>query len=109
MMRGFAETRTAGRRRCWRTSASSCKTPCGHCDNDVDGVTGRRRPPPKGPFPVHSKVRHGEWGVGMVMGYEEDRVTVLFDEVGYKTLSVPVVLENELLTTGDRWLLTGGV
>jgi ATP-dependent DNA helicase RecQ len=32
------------------------------------------------------------------MGYEEERMTVLFDEVGYKTLSVPVVIENELLT-----------
>jgi ATP-dependent DNA helicase RecQ len=34
----------------------------------------------------------------MVMGYEDNRMTVLFDEVGYKTLSVPVVLENALLT-----------
>ena len=50
------------------------------------------------PFAVHSRVQHGEWGPGMVMGYEEDRMTVLFDEVGYKTLSVPVVLERELLT-----------
>ena len=40
---------------------------------------------------MHSTVRHAEWGTGMVMGYEEDRMTVLFDDVGYKTLSVPVV------------------
>jgi ATP-dependent DNA helicase RecQ len=33
----------------------------------------------------------------MVMGYEEDRMTVLFDDVGYKTLSVPVVKEHTLL------------
>jgi ATP-dependent DNA helicase RecQ len=46
---------------------------------------------------VHSKVRHGEWGSGTVMGYEEDRMTVLFDEVGYKTLSVPVILQHTLL------------
>ena len=26
--------------------------------------------------------------------FEEDRMTVLFEEVGYKTLSVPVVLEH---------------
>ena len=31
------------------------------------------------------------------MGYEEDRMTVLFDDVGYKTLSVPVVKEHALL------------
>ena len=35
-----------------------------------------------GPFPVHSQVRHPEWGAGMVLSYEEDRMTVLFDEVG---------------------------
>ena len=50
------------------------------------------------PFAVHSKVRHPEWGIGTVMGYEADRMTVLFDSVGYKTLSVPVVLDNDLLT-----------
>jgi hypothetical protein len=41
-------------------------------------------------------------GSGMVMGYEEDRMTVLFDEVGYKTLSVPVVEENALLVADDE-------
>jgi ATP-dependent DNA helicase RecQ len=49
------------------------------------------------PFPVHSTVRHVEWGPGMVMGYEGDRMTVLFDGVGYKTLSVPVVKAQKLL------------
>jgi ATP-dependent DNA helicase RecQ len=34
----------------------------------------------------------------MVMGYEHDRVVVLFDNVGYKTLSVPVVRRRGLLT-----------
>jgi ATP-dependent DNA helicase RecQ len=62
----------------------------------VNGVTGRAAPAE--PFAVHSRVRHQEWGGGMVMGYEEDRMTVLFDDIGYKTLSVPVVLENSLLT-----------
>jgi ATP-dependent DNA helicase RecQ len=33
----------------------------------------------------------------MVLGYEEDQMTVLFDDVGYKTLSVPVVAEQQLL------------
>jgi ATP-dependent DNA helicase RecQ len=33
----------------------------------------------------------------MVMGYEGDKVTVLFDDVGYKTLSVPVVRAQKLL------------
>jgi ATP-dependent DNA helicase RecQ len=49
------------------------------------------------PYPVHSTVRHVEWGPGMVMGYEGNRMTVLFDDVGYKTLSVPVVQAQKLL------------
>lgn len=70
---------------------------CGHCDQlprpapawPADGAVG--------PFPVHSQVRHPEWGAGLVLSYEEDRMTVLFDEVGYKTLSVRVVSEQGLL------------
>ena len=70
---------------------------CGHCDNCHDGTSVADQGA-VGPFPVHSKVRHAEWGPGMVLGYEEDRMTVLFDEVGYKTLSVRVVSEQGLLT-----------
>jgi ATP-dependent DNA helicase RecQ len=33
----------------------------------------------------------------MVLQYEGERMTVLFDDVGYKTLSVPVVVEQQLL------------
>jgi ATP-dependent DNA helicase RecQ len=46
---------------------------------------------------VHSAVRHAEWGAGMVLRYEGDRMFVLFDDVGYKTLSVPVVQQQGLL------------
>jgi ATP-dependent DNA helicase RecQ len=49
------------------------------------------------PFPVSSEVRHTEWGTGTVMAYEQDRVVVLFAEVGYKTLSVPIVQRSKLL------------
>ena len=50
------------------------------------------------PFPVHSTVRHAEWGSGLVLSYQDGRMTVLFDDVGYKTLSVKVVQANGLLT-----------
>jgi ATP-dependent DNA helicase RecQ len=35
----------------------------------------------------------------MVLGYDGERMTVLFDDVGYKTLSVAVVRDNDLLAT----------
>ncbi|XVV10528.1 RecQ family ATP-dependent DNA helicase [Actinoplanes sp. CA-131856] len=98
MMRGFAETRACRTQTLLAYFGEDLTKPCGHCDNCEEGSAEEiEQASGDEPFAVHSKVRHAEWGVGMVMGYEEERVTVLFDEVGYKTLSVPVVLENELL------------
>jgi ATP-dependent DNA helicase RecQ len=37
------------------------------------------------------------WGEGLVQRYEADKLVVLFDEVGYKTLAVGLVLERGLL------------
>ena len=71
------------------------RKPCGHCDNCAVGVAEETAEATTDePFAVHSKVRHGEWGEGIVMGYEEDKMTVLFDTVGYKTLAVGVVTER---------------
>ena len=38
------------------------------------------------PYPLNTHVTHNEWGGGTVMRYEGDKVTVLFDTVGYKSL-----------------------
>ena len=58
---------------------------------------GRRRCPPSVPFAVGARVVHDEWGEGVVQRYEEDALVVLFDEVGYRTLALDVVLERSLL------------
>ena len=49
------------------------------------------------PFAVDTAVEHTEWGPGIVMRHEEDRVVVLFEEVGYKTLGLQAVLDHDLL------------
>ncbi|MFG1991396.1 RecQ family ATP-dependent DNA helicase [Actinoplanes sp. NPDC048988] len=99
MMRGFAETRACRTQTLLAYFGEELPKPCGHCDNCSEGSAQEiEQAAGDEPFAVHSKVRHAEWGEGMVMSYEEERVTVLFDEVGYKTLSVPVVVENTLLT-----------
>lgn len=41
-------------------------------------------------------MRHPEWGSGVVMHNEDDRVTVLFEQVGYKTLSLAAVAAGGL-------------
>jgi ATP-dependent DNA helicase RecQ len=102
MMRAFAQTRACRTQTLLAYFGEQQKRPCGHCDNCVDATAAEPLPDTSGPYPVHSTVRHGEWGPGMVMGYEEERMTVLFDEVGYKTLSVPVVVEQGLLVEEKR-------
>ncbi|MDP9988897.1 ATP-dependent DNA helicase RecQ [Arthrobacter oryzae] len=49
------------------------------------------------PFPLQSAVVHKEWGPGLVMRHEDDVITVLFEQEGYKTLSRSAVVENQRL------------
>ncbi len=97
MMRAFAETSACRGQALLAYFGEQMTAVCGHCDNCHDG-TSAADDGARGPFPVHSQVRHPEWGAGLVLSYEEGRMTVLFDEVGYKTLSVSVVSEQGLLT-----------
>jgi ATP-dependent DNA helicase RecQ len=68
---------------------------CGNCDSCLAGrgeaEDGER------PFRVAARVEHGEWGEGVVQRYDGDQVVVLFDSVGYKTLSVELVADRGLL------------
>jgi RecQ family ATP-dependent DNA helicase len=86
MMRGYAETTGCRRRFLLEYFGQPYDRACGTCDTCADG------PEPLatagGPFPLHTKVRHKTWGPGTVMRREPDRITVVFDSVGYKTLSL---------------------
>jgi ATP-dependent DNA helicase RecQ len=97
MMRSFAETQQCRGQALLAYFGDHLPRPCGHCDNCTTGTATVDATPTMGPFPLHSTVRHAEWGAGLVLGYDADRMTVLFDDVGYKTLSVPVVQEQGLL------------
>ncbi len=70
--------------------------PCGYCDNceagRATGANGEAQP-----FAVNSRVRHESWGEGTIMRYEEDKIFILFDEIGYKTVATEVVVERDLL------------
>jgi ATP-dependent DNA helicase RecQ len=108
MMRYLAETESCRGQALLAYFGEHLRDRCGHCDNCMaaEPAPGRAAAPrqrrrgaePAGvPAPVHARVRHGEWGEGIVLQYDGDRMTVLFDNVGYKTLSVPVVIEQRLL------------
>ncbi len=98
MMRQFAESSGCRVVPLLTYFGEQMRQPCGHCDNCAGG-THTEQPPESAEdlFPLHAEVRHREWGVGTVLGYDDDRMTVLFEAVGYKTLSVAVVRENDLL------------
>ena len=80
--------------------------PCGHCDGCEAGTARVAEPASDSAaaedgLGSRAGVRHPEWGDGVVMSTEPDRVTVLFAEHGYKTLSLDAVRENDLLEPLD--------
>jgi ATP-dependent DNA helicase RecQ len=97
MMRAFAETDGCRRQFVLSYFGEPFDPPCGRCDNCRAGRV-VATDASDDPFAVGTRVAHPEWGEGVVQRYEEDRaVVVLFDDVGYKTLALDVVLERGLL------------
>jgi ATP-dependent DNA helicase RecQ len=97
MMRGYAETTGCRRQFLMSYFGSALSQPCGACDTCAAG-TASELPAGESGFAVQSRVRHAAWGDGIVMREEDDRLTVLFDEEGYRTLSLRAVRDNNLLT-----------
>jgi ATP-dependent DNA helicase RecQ len=100
-MRGYAETTQCRRQFLLGYFGEQLDEPCGNCDNDTraaeEGIHQSPVEPVDSPFPVETPVEHTEWGAGVVMRVEDDRLVVLFDEVGYKTLALAAVTEHNLL------------
>jgi ATP-dependent DNA helicase RecQ len=74
--------------------------PCWNCDTCEAG-TAQALGAEDDAFPINGSVRHGEWGHGIVMSVEPDRLTVLFDTVGYKTLARAAIEKQNLLTIDE--------
>ena len=100
MMRGYAELRDCRREYLLNYFGEEYGAPCGYCDNCQAGVVSERDEQDP-PFPLNGRVVHEKWGGGTVQRYEDDKMVVLFDEVGYKTLGVDLVRERELLEPAD--------
>jgi ATP-dependent DNA helicase RecQ len=97
MIRAFCETRTCRRRFVLTYFGEPAADRCGNCDTC-------ERPPaaPAGSteqehFPEQSRVVHAAFGEGLVIRHEGDSIVVLFDDAGYRTLSIDLVVENGLL------------
>lgn len=100
MMRGYAEVRDRRREYLLNYFGEELDDPCGACDNCDAGITVAEDETAE-PFPINSRVIHRSWGDGMVLRYEGDKMIVLFDSVGYKTLAVELATQNDLLAPAD--------
>ena len=117
MVRGYAETDGCRRQYLLGYFGEDLPEDCGNCDSCTEaaaagpaadhgsrvgavGAAPAADDPDNGSelFPLQSGVVHKEWGPGLVMRHEDDVITVLFEQEGYKTLSLPAVVEHKLLT-----------
>lgn len=121
MMRLYAETSECRRQFLLSYFGESLTTPCGNCDNcqkyhlaekaqnKADAPTTADEPT-KGrsisaqisasktaSFCVGERVQHKLWGQGQILSNDGDKMTVVFTDAGYKTLSVALVAQNHLL------------
>jgi ATP-dependent DNA helicase RecQ len=113
MMLGYAETTACRRRFLLGYFGEPYDAPCEACDlcaspstgdTVVDGVGDTAEEPRETPSPAAAsyaagtRVQHTEWGEGTVMSEEGDRVTVLFESMGYRTLSLAAIAGKGLLS-----------
>jgi ATP-dependent DNA helicase RecQ len=99
MIRGYAETSRCRRAYLLEYFGAEVAEACGNCDTcdrgqafegETDGASGEYR--------ADQPVEHREWGAGRVMSVETDRLTVFFEQEGYRVLSLDAVRDGGLLT-----------
>ncbi len=95
MMRSYAETRGCRRDHILSYFGEEHEVPCFYCDNCDAGLV--KPDEAERPFPIGAVVTHKAWGPGEVQRYDRDRVVVLFESVGYRTLDLGLVEGEGLL------------
>lgn len=100
MMRAYAEADSCRRQVLLAYFGEDYDRRCESCDWCAEHPGETSAPPGSeadAPYPAQSEVVHREWGSGTVMSVDEDRITVFFEEQGYKVLSLEAVEEHRLL------------
>jgi ATP-dependent DNA helicase RecQ len=110
MLRGYAETTGCRRRFLLNYLGEEYEPPCGACDRCLatSETSGGGAPRPDdridrgtGSFRLNDPVVHARFGPGLVSRVEGDRITVRFEDVGYRTLSLPEVEGRGVLVRAD--------
>jgi ATP-dependent DNA helicase RecQ len=100
MMRSYAELRNCRREYLLNYFGEKFSAPCDNCDNCINAASTASANVTNGhqPYPLDSRVSHAAWGEGTVMRYENNKIVILFDQVGYKTLDIQTALLRKLLS-----------
>jgi ATP-dependent DNA helicase RecQ len=96
MMRSYAEGGQCRRQRLLGYFGDHLDHRCGNCDlcwGDDGAETSASEPA----VAVDTVVEHREWGRGVVLDGDSERLVVLFDDHGYRTLDLRVVRSSGLL------------
>jgi ATP-dependent DNA helicase RecQ len=113
MIRTYAETDVCRRQQLLSSLGEPFEGPCDACDvcdaarerasaGHVDASRDADGAPADAPWSVPgTEVVHATWGSGRVLSLAGDRLTVLFDEAGYRNLSARTVDECGLLAVAE--------
>lgn len=94
MISGYAETQSCRRAYILSYFGEPFEPPCGKCDRCEAPEPLEPANDSFQPFPISSTIIHTNFGKGQVLRYEDDKVCVLFETVGYKTFVTEMIADS---------------